>query len=612
MNGKFSNIKKVLAVLVCVSMLASGFSAFAAEISPEAVIGDSPMLLDPVANQKGMNYLEIEAYVADAATGEITIIYTDEPVIATMYDKYGRLISLAYAPVFGGGVTIRMGVPDEIQTGEYKVILDLRNAEESVECTAFYVGVEDVMGLIDTINMTDAEVSEVKAKLDAHYQALSAMEYTKDENGKLLKLTGDDYAAFSEEAQTVFAELILNGVNGKFVEGKGDFTSENVEAFIKEAYLLAAYNSKSVTYEDLAEILYKFDSIIGFNAENEELYGNVEDRKTFAKVARCVDTNVTTVEEIYDAVEEAVRVQLVNETAWYSYLNLVNVVEASNEYFGVSKSQINALQNNKKLRTLFCGEFKGTYYSAEDVKDAWDVAYKAAQSEYGKSSSTGSTGGTGTTGGIATNIVSTQITDSENNKDPNVEIKDYYTDIAGGAYSWASDAILNLTKANIVSGYGDKTYKPENSVTRAEFMKMIVNVFGLADITATSAFTDVDKDAWYYIYVASAEKLGIAQGYGNGLFGVNDPVTRQDAITLVYRAATIKGLSVDKFSASASNLIDKDLIASYALEAVEKLFNTGVYLDASDPTTVNRFEPTRNATRAYLAVILNQIYNFMK
>ena len=95
------------------------------------------------------------------------------------------------------------------------------------------------------------------------------------------------------------------------------------------------------------------------------------------------------------------------------------------------------------------------------------------------------------------------------------------------------------------------------------------------------------------------------------MFGVNDPVTRQDAITIVYRAAQIKGLSVNKFSASIDKFVDKGDIAAYAVEAVSALHNAGVYLDASDPTRVDVFEPTRNASRAYLAVILNQLYMFM-
>ena len=138
-------------------------------------------------------------------------------------------------------------------------------------------------------------------------------------------------------------------------------------------------------------------------------------------------------------------------------------------------------------------------------------------------------------------------------------------------------------------------------------MKMVVNVFGLADITATTTFTDVDKDAWYYIYVASAEKHGIAQGYGNGLFGVNDPVTRQDAITIVYRAAQLKGISLGKFGASTDVFSDKGEIAEYAAPAVAALYHTGVYLDSSEDV----FAPTKNASRAYLAVILNQIYMYM-
>jgi hypothetical protein len=141
-------------------------------------------------------------------------------------------------------------------------------------------------------------------------------------------------------------------------------------------------------------------------------------------------------------------------------------------------------------------------------------------------------------------------------------------------------------------------------------MKMIVNVLGMADVTATCSFTDVDPNAWYYIYVASAEKLGLAQGYGNGLFGVNDTVTRQDAITVIYRAAKLKGLSLETFKASSAVFTDRSEIAPYAIEAVDSLYNAGVYLDTSAP--LQKFEPTKNASRAYLAYVLDKIYRYMK
>lgn len=601
MNG--NKMTRILAVIICAFMLiqCTAIGALAEDIAPEAVVYVRPEVTDAVANQVGMNYVYVDVVTENSDNDQTVMVY--------MVDGDGDMVTLGYAPIGGNKAEVKLGAPDAATTGTYKLQVALNKAADLFETEIFYIGTEDVTGFFEAINMTEGDV---KAKLDAHYNALSVIEFTEDEDGNvLLKLTGEDYEALSDdEGKAAFAELITNGVNGEYLPGKGNYTAENSEDFVKEAYIIAAYNTAETADKALTELLYRFDSVIGFDSEEADLYGKIKELGTLAKVLKTIDAEVESVEELKATVEQAAAVQIVNETSW---LSLVSVVKANNEIFNVDEDEIEELEDTKKLRTLFCEEFKGTYYSVEEIQEAWEEAYEEAEKKY-KESKKESSGGGGSVGGVVkTAEVNTQISQDENQKDPNVEIKDYYTDIADTAYYWASDAVLNLTKNQVVSGYGDKTYGPERSVTRAEFMKMVINVFGLADITAVSSFADVDPNAWYYIYVASAEKLGIAQGYGNGLFGINDPVTRQDAITIVYRAAVGKGLSLDKFKASADTFTDKAEIAAYAIEAVSALYNTGVYLDATDnKQSINVFAPTKNASRAYLAVILDQIYRFMK
>lgn len=603
MNG--NKMTRILAAIICAFVLiqCTAIGALAADIAPEAVVYVRPEVTEAVANQVGMNYVYVDVVTENSDNDQTVMVY--------MVDEDGDMVTLGYAPVGGNKAEVKLGAPDAVATGEYKLQVALNKAADLFETEIFYIGTEDVTGFFEAINMTEGDV---KAKLDAHYNALSVIEFTEDEEGNvLLKLTGKDYEALSDdEGKAAFAELITNGVNGEYLPGKGSYTAENSESFVKEAYIVAAYNTAGAADKALTELVYRFDSVIGFDSEEADLYGKIKELGTLAKVLKTIDAEVETVDELKAAVEQAAAVQIVNETSW---LSLVNVVKANNEIFNVDEDEIEELEDTKKLRTLFCDEFKGTYYSVEEIREAWEEAYEVAEKKYkeSKKDNSGPSGPSGPSTPVKTAEVNTQISQDENQKDPNVEIKDYYTDIADTAYYWASDAVLNLTKNQIVSGYGDKTFGPERSVTRAEFMKMVINVFGLADITAVSSFADVDPNAWYYIYVASAEKLGIAQGYGNGLFGINDPVTRQDAITIVYRAAIGKGLSLDKFKASADTFTDKAEIAAYAYEAVSALHNTGVYLDATDnKQSVDVFAPKKNASRAYLAVILDQIYRFMK
>lgn len=596
MNGRFSNVKKVLAALVGAFMLiqCAALGVCAAAVSPEAVVYVIPEVVSVDANQIGRNYIYVDVLTENTDN--------DHPVIVYLTDANGEVVSLAYGGVdiLTSVAEVAVGVKDSVPTGDYTVTVALYQAEDIVQTEITYASVEDVEGLIAALNGTD--VDEVSALVAAHYEALSAVVSTKD-----IKVTGDSYIALSEEGRAEFAKLIANGVNGKYSSGKGLYGAENSEAFVKEAYVVAAFNAGGLSDLELSELLYGYSETIGFDANDENLYGKIESKDTFLKIVKTMVTVVDNIDELMKIVQQAACVQIVNEADW---LNRVNVIVANSDSFNINKTQLNKVNSTKSWETAFCTKLKEgvPYYSVNEICEAWDEIYDEVRAEMSSSSSGGGGGG----GTITTNKVSTQITSSENNYDPNVAILDYYTDVANTSYSWTSEAVLNLTKAGIVSGYGDKTFAPANSLTRAEFTKMLINTMGLADITATCSFADVDKDAWYYIYVASAEKYGLAQGYGNGLFGVNDSITRQDAVTLIYRAAQAKGLSVAHFYKSASNLKDKDSIAAYAYNAVEGLYNAGVYLDATDPTSVNVFEPTRNASRGYVAVILNQLYIYMK
>ena len=108
-----------------------------------------------------------------------------------------------------------------------------------------------------------------------------------------------------------------------------------------------------------------------------------------------------------------------------------------------------------------------------------------------------------------------------------------YSDIAGTA---CEAAVEELSELGVVSGYPDGTYKPAAVVTRAEMAKLIVTALGLNPTAGTTAFTDMNAASWAIPYVGYAESLGIIEGYGNGLFGPNDTVTYDQAITMVVRA----------------------------------------------------------------------------
>jgi uncharacterized protein YkwD len=115
-----------------------------------------------------------------------------------------------------------------------------------------------------------------------------------------------------------------------------------------------------------------------------------------------------------------------------------------------------------------------------------------------------------------------------------------------GEYSSASfkdvpneHSLLNYIESakdqSIVLGYEDGTFKPDRPVTRAEFMKILLEASGevMNDPQVSQPFSDVPDDSWYRKYVYSALLKGYSQGYGNGKFGPNNNITRAEASKII-------------------------------------------------------------------------------
>ena len=166
-----------------------------------------------------------------------------------------------------------------------------------------------------------------------------------------------------------------------------------------------------------------------------------------------------------------------------------------------------------------------------------------------------------------------------------------FSDIGEG--HWAYSAVTVLAQNMILNGYLDGTFKPENNITRAEFAKIIVSATNSFDHTATSSFTDVSSEEWYYNYVSSAYKLGYITGYPDGSFHPEDNISRADICTIVNRVLKAK-------PGGSISFTDGKNIPSYAEDAVYALASRKIINGFADGS----FLPTAYATRAQTAKII--------
>ncbi|UJF31894.1 glycoside hydrolase family 3 N-terminal domain-containing protein [Paenibacillus hexagrammi] len=177
-----------------------------------------------------------------------------------------------------------------------------------------------------------------------------------------------------------------------------------------------------------------------------------------------------------------------------------------------------------------------------------------------------------------------------------------FNDTADAA--WAEDAIEALAARGTVNGIGGGKFEPTGNVTRAQFIKMLIDTFDLADATATAAFTDVQQGEWYTSAIASAQKLGIVNGKEDGTFGVNDNITREDMAVMVYRISQKLNLTLARGSQSAA-FTDQAEIAAYAQAAVKEIQTAGIINGMEDGS----FAPKANASRAQAAVMIFRLFS---
>lgn len=178
-----------------------------------------------------------------------------------------------------------------------------------------------------------------------------------------------------------------------------------------------------------------------------------------------------------------------------------------------------------------------------------------------------------------------------------------FSDIPSGY--WAKGAIDATLAAGIVTGYPDGTFRPNDDVTRAEFVVMLMKILGLpADVSATQTFTDVPASAWYAGYLDEAASVGIMTGAG-GKANPDQLLSREEAAVLLMRAATYAHLTghLGTEPSSPPGFKDEASIGAWAQGAVSQAVLQGLISGYPDGT----FKPLGTLTRAEAAALIDRL-----
>ena len=252
------------------------------------------------------------------------------------------------------------------------------------------------------------------------------------------------------------------------------------------------------------------------------------------------------------------------------------------------------------------GETKATYVANDKAgtvtitatyKDTEGNEKSASVKVTVKKASTTTGGNNGTTSGGGPSIIAPGNTGAVTTPNTNTNYKPDFQDL--DSVEWARTAINGLAMRGMINGRDQYTFDPNANITRAEYCQILMGAINALNAKGESTFADVPSTAWYYNAVSVASQLGIVSGYGDGNFGPNDLITRQDMALMTYKTAQIMNKSLEPVNAEIT-FEDSHEIADYAFEAVMTLQKAGIINGMTDTT----FEPHSNATRAQSAKVI--------
>ena len=172
-----------------------------------------------------------------------------------------------------------------------------------------------------------------------------------------------------------------------------------------------------------------------------------------------------------------------------------------------------------------------------------------------------------------------------------------FSDVADSA--WYAQAVAYVYRQGLMSGTAQDQFSPDLTTNRAMLVTILYRLAGSPAVDGGSVFTDVASGDWYANGVAWASVNGIVTGYGDGRFGPNDPITREQMAAILYRYAGFAGQSTTG-QADLSGYTDAGQISPYAAEAMSWAVDRGLITGVSADTLA----PGGSATRAQVATIL--------
>ena len=169
--------------------------------------------------------------------------------------------------------------------------------------------------------------------------------------------------------------------------------------------------------------------------------------------------------------------------------------------------------------------------------------------------------------------------------------------------AWYYGAVEGAAELGLFQGDKKGLFHPVDNITRAEFATVMAKALG-ADLTlyGGSDFTDVSPTGWYAPAIAWAKEAGVMQGYGNGMFRPNAPITREEMCVVIFQSLS------EKKGDGSFVFPDDAQISSWAREAVYECYTQNLVYGGDG----GRFLPRNNIRRCETATVVTKFVNLLK
>ena len=496
----------------------------------------------------------------------ITVIASDMS-ISDVSDVNLPVITEMAHTTDGGIIDLDIYLPAALQTDTYSIYLSSSNF--CSDDKFIYSAKKDVESCLSMVNGVGS-VAEMKSVL-----------------GENQKELGIDSVLYSDDANAnVIASYIY------YMKPKDGFlNADSLTVRLDQGHAWAMIKSGA----DVAAVLKKYGEAIGISYENEFTKYPADVQTSFFSLIKSADYVSKPLDEIFCEVRALSFIK--SSKSWNGlkqavlggsdgeelYINILPLIDESNgKYDKLSDKNYVFMEMYRVLERI---------NSFADAKKAFlsavDIAYSSEKQSHGGSGGSGSSS-KGSKGNIISPVGAGSSLDN-----------DKYGDMD---QHWARNYVYSLSSLGIINGFPDGSFRPEQAITRAEFVKIVCEAFKIGAGRKRS-FSDVSDNDWFADYVYRVSAHNIVLGNDLNCFLPNENITREDACVILYRCMG----SVADNKEDALYFKDMDDISEYAVNPVKFLYGNKIVKG----TSPENFEPKSTATRAQSAALICRVLDYI-